>query len=79
MPVALRMCDRCIINLDSLGVAESGEFPCCELGSVVRNYGVQDAKAMDYLRDKLNCFGAVMDATGFASIHLVNLSTATKI
>ena len=54
------------------------EFFGCEVGSIVRDYVVRNTKAIYDRLDEIDCCSGSRTRDGTASIHLVNLSTATR-
>jgi hypothetical protein len=79
LSIALQVQARGIINLDYCIFTEVFELPHSKLGPIIDVYVVGDAEPVHV--SKMNCIAlaTVMKAVSFASIHLVNLSTATKM
>ena len=70
---------RGIVYVDAIVLAEVPEFGSGEGGAQVCDDPIGHSELVRYLRDELTALAAVVVATGFTSIHMVNLSMATII
>ena len=78
LSVGLRMSNRSEAELDVEAVAELVEFSRGEVAAVVHYDAVRHAKSISDALKTLTSVVAVWFMTGMASIHLVNLLTATR-
>jgi hypothetical protein len=61
-----------------VSIGELKELLACEVGTVVCDDGVWHTKLVDDVQEELDGLLGIGFGDGFASIHFVNLSTATS-
>ena len=78
MSIGLWVVYRGIVKLDSQISAPVLYFLGGEIGSIVRYYAMGDTVTVNHAGYKIDDRPDLAEVTGFASIHLVNLSTMTS-
>ena len=78
LTVSMWVFDRGLVDSDTVSITEVQELLPGEVSPVVSDDAVRNAEPVDDVEKELTASSKRMLVMGLASIHLVNLSTATS-